>query len=210
MSSVKSFVGKMENKGQQGYIFSCPSSICLSFALWLIDDYTQKEPHGDFRVTVNGEKITGMKALKNLSGYYVFSGLPEGKYTLSVESEHYFSDERIVDTSSFVGSKEPVVEVILKPRPSYPFPDRATLVRGVLAVNYGILSGITVKAVSTSSGREVLSVPEENGEFVIYFKEIIKVKSDVVLEIKGEGVEKTLPVIIEEGNSTYIGVISIP
>jgi hypothetical protein len=210
MSSVKSFVGKMENKGQQGYVFSCPSSICLSFAVWLVDDYTQKEPIGEVRVTVNGEKITTIKAVKNLSGYYIFSGLPEGRYTLSVESEHYFLEEKIVDTSSFVVSKEPVVEVILKLRPSYPFPDRATLVRGMLVAGSGILSSISVKAVLKSSGREVLSMPDENGEFIIYFKEIIKEKSDVVLEIKGEGIEKTLHMIVEEGSSTYAGVITIP
>ncbi|MDQ1255035.1 MAG: hypothetical protein QG646_4314 [Euryarchaeota archaeon] len=210
MSSVKSFMGKMENKGQQGYVFSCPSSICLSFAVWPVDDYTQKEPIGDIRVTINGEKITGIKALKNLSGYFVFSGFPEGKYTLNVESEHYFSGERIVDTSSFVGSKEPLVEVFLKPMPSYPFPERATLVRGVLAIDPDFLPGITVKAVSTTSGREVTSTPDENGEFVIYFKEIIKGKSNVVVDIKGEKVEKTLTVTIEEGSSTYTGIISIP
>jgi hypothetical protein len=200
----------MESKGQHEYVFSCPSSICLSFAVWLVDDYTQKGPLGDVRVTVNGENSTNVKAVKNLSGYYIFSGLPEGKYTLSVESVHYFSDKRIVDTSSFVGSKEPVVEVFLKSRPSYPFPDRATIVRGVLDAEPGILSGITVKAVLKASCREVLSMPDENGEFVIYFKEIIKGKSDVVLEITGEGIEKTLPLIIEEGRSTYTGVIYIP
>lgn len=111
MSSVKSFAAKVESKGQQDYVFSCPSSICLSFAVWLADDYTQKEPHGDVRVTVNGENTTNIKAVKNLSGYYILSGLPEGKYTLSVESEHYFLEEKIVDTSFFAGSKEPVVEV---------------------------------------------------------------------------------------------------
>jgi len=210
MSTTKSFAARMESKGQHEYVFSCPSSICLSFAVWLVDGYTQKRSLGDVRVTVNGENSKNVKAVKNLSDYYIFTGLPEGRYTLSVESEHYFSNERIVDTSSFVGSKEPVVEVFLRPKPSYPFPDRATLVRGMLAAEFGILSGITVKAVLKASGREVLSMPGENGEFVIFFKEIIKGKSDVVLVIKGERIEKTLPLVIEEGSSIYIGVISIP
>jgi hypothetical protein len=210
MSSIKSFVGKLENKGQQDYIYSCPSSIYLSFAVWLVDDYTQKRPLGDVRVTVNGENSTNVKAVKNLSGYYIFSGLPVGIYTLSVESEHYSSDERIVDISSFVGSKEPVVEVFLKPRPSYPFSDRATLVRGVLDAEHSILSGIIVKAVSTASGREVLSMPDEKGEFVLYFKEIFKGKADIIIEIKGKGIEKKLPASIEEGQSMYTGIIPIP
>jgi hypothetical protein len=209
MSSVKSFVAKMESKGRHEYIFSCPSSICLSFAVRLVDDYTQKEPLGDVRVTVKGEQITNVKALKNLSGYYIFSGLPEGRYTLSVESEHYFSEEKIVDTSSFVGSKEPVVEVFLRPRPSYPFPDRATLLRGMLATEFDLPSNITVRATSVVTGRETRGIPDEKGEFVLYFREIVKGKADVVLEVKGEGIEKTLPASIEEGRSIYVGFISI-
>ncbi len=114
MSSVKSFVARKEGKVMHEYVFTCPSSLSLSFAVWLIDDFTQKEPQGEVRVTLKEENITTVKAVKNLSGYYTFSGLPEGKYTLSVESELYFPEERVVDTSYFAGSKEPVVEVILE------------------------------------------------------------------------------------------------
>ena len=215
MVSVKSYAAltetaKNRGRGGQEYVFSCPSSISLSFAVWLVDDYTQKEPLGEVRVMLNGEKITTVKALKNLSGYHTFSGLPEGTYTLSVESEFYFSEERQVDTSSFAVSREPVVEIILKPKPLYPFPDRATLIRGLLAAEPDILAGITVKATPKSTGREIRGIPDEKGEFVLYLREIIPGKTDIILEIKGEGIEKTLSVLIEEGQSMYAGVISIP
>ena len=218
MASVKSYIaitetGRIEGKGRQEYVFSCPSSLRLSFAVWLVDDYTQKEPLGEVRVMLNGEKITTVKALKNLSGYHTFSGLPEGTYTLSVESEFYFSEERIVDTSSFVNSKEPVVEIVLKPKPLYPFPDRITLIRGLLGPlvpEPDLLAGITIKAISKSTGREILGIPDEKGEFVLYFREIINRKAEIILEIKGEGIEKTLPVLIEEAKSIFTGVIKIP
>lgn len=218
MASVKSYaalteMGIIKGKGEHEYVFSCPSSLNLSFAVWLVDDYTQKEPLGEVRVTLNGEKITTLKPLKNRSGYHIFSGLPEGTYTLSVDSEFYFSEERIVDTSSFVNSKEPVVEIVLKPKPLYPFPGRATLIRGLLALlapEPDLLAGITVKAILKSTGLEIRGIPDEKGEFVLYFREIIPRKADVILEIKGEGIEKTLSVLIEEGQSVYTGVISIP
>lgn len=201
---------KTEVQGRHEYNFTCPSSLKLSFAVWLIDDYTQKEPLGEVMVRLNGEKITTVKAVRNLSGYHTFSGLSEGKYVLSVESELYFSEERVVDTSSFAGSKEPVVEIILKPKPLYPFPDRATLIRGLIAAEPDLLAGITIKAVSKSTGREILGIPDEKGEFVLYFREIINRKAEIILEIKEEGIEKTLPVIIEEGQSIFTGIIPIP
>lgn len=215
MVSVKSYAALTEtakNRGREGqeYVFSCPSSLSLSFAVWLVDDYTQKEPLGEVRVMLNGEKITTLKPLKNMSGYHTFSVLPEGAYTLSVDSEFYFSEERLIDTSSFVNSKEPVVEILLKPRPLYPFPDRATLIRGLFAAEPDILAGITVKATPKSTGREIRGIPDEKGEFVLYLREIIPGKTDIILEIKGEGIEKTLSVLIEEGQSMYTGVISIP
>lgn len=218
MASVKSYAaltetGRIKGKGKHEYVFSCPSSLNLSFAVWLVDDYTQKEPLGEVRVTLNGEKITTLKPLKNMSGYYIFSGLPEGTYTLSVDSEFYFSEERIVDTSSFVNSKEPVIQIILKPKPLYPFPDRATLIRGLLVPlvpEPDLLAGITIKAISKSTGREILGILDEKREFILYFREIINKKAEIILEIKGKGIEKTLPVLIEESQSTYTGVISIP
>jgi hypothetical protein len=215
VASVKSYVaitekGRIEGKGRQEYVFSCPSSLSLSFAVWLVDDYTQKEPLGEVRVMLNGEKITTVKALKNLSGYHTFSGLPEGTYALNVESEFYFSEERLVNTSSFAGSKEPVVEIVLKPKPLYPFPDRATLIRGLLAAEPDLLAGITIKAIPKSTGREIRGIPDEKGEFVLYFREIIPRKADIILGIKGGEIEKTLSVLIEEGQSMYTGIISIP
>lgn len=196
--------------GQHEYVFSCPSSFKLSFAVWPIDDYTQKAPLGKVRIRL---KEGNIKAVKNLSGYHTFSGLPDGTYTLSVEPDLYFPEERVVDTSTYSGSKEPVIEIPLRPRPLYPFPDRATLLRGMLAAENCLPAGIIIKATAKEPSKvtdtEVRGIPDEKGEFVFYFREPVKGKTEVTLEIKGEGVEKTLPVVVEECHNTFVGIISI-
>lgn len=210
MSPAKSFIGRLEEKEGHKYVFLCPSSISLSFAVWIFDDYTRKKPSGEVRVTLKEKNVADIKAVKNMSGYYVFCGLPEGNYTLRVESENYFPEERLVDTNSFVDSKEPVVEIFLRPRPSCHFPDRATLLRGMLAVEPDLLAGIRLKVTLKPSGLETWGVADERGEFVFYFREIIKGKAEVVLEIIAEGIGKTLSTSLFECQSTYIGIISIP
>lgn len=196
---------KIGPEDTQKYIFSCPSSLSLSFAVWLVDDYTEKKPLGKVRVSLKEENV---KVVKNLSGYYTFSNLPKGKYTLSVESELYFPVEMLVDTSSFSGSKEPVIEIFLKPRAMYPFPESATLLRGMLTSKPGFFEEVTIKATLMTTGQEIQEIPDEKGEFVLYFK-ALKGKADIIFEIKGETTEKTLPVSIEEGQSIYLGPISI-
>lgn len=213
MSHVKWYTAQKEGNNGFQYVFSGPPYLGLSFAVWLVDDYTQKEPLGEVRVTLKGENITTVKAVKNLSGYYTFSGLSEGKYTLNVESELYFSEKKPVDTSSSCYPEEPEV-VRLRPRPLYPFPDRTTLIRGMLDADPVLLERITVKVASKVAGWKIPEFiqgrPDEKGEFVLYFREAIKGKADVDLEITGEGIPKKVPASIEEGKSTYVEVISIP
>lgn len=47
----------------------------LSLAVWLTDDYTKKRPIGKIRI---GE----IKAVKNLSGYYLFTDLVHENYSI--------------------------------------------------------------------------------------------------------------------------------
>jgi hypothetical protein len=68
----------------------------LSIALWLIDDYTGEEPVGPIKVIIKKSKIKGFK---NLSGYYIFTDLADGNYTVDIESDFYFNEESIIDTS---------------------------------------------------------------------------------------------------------------
>jgi hypothetical protein len=71
-------------------------------------------------------------------------------------------------------------------------------------------AGIRLKVTLKPSGLETWGVADEKGEFVFYFREIIKGKAEVVLEIISEGIGKTLSTSLFECQSTYIGIISIP
>lgn len=90
----------------------------LSFALWLIDDFTKGMPIGDINVQI---KERDKKAVKNLTGYYLFTNLDQGDYIVNIDSDYYLPEEIKVDTLSFPDPKNPVKEVILKPKPVYPF-----------------------------------------------------------------------------------------
>ncbi|MFZ3167954.1 MAG: hypothetical protein WA130_10100 [Candidatus Methanoperedens sp.] len=68
----------------------------LSVAVWLIDDFTKKEPIGNVRVAIEEGDI---KAVKNPSGYYIFTDLAGGEHTISVESDLYFLEKKPVDNT---------------------------------------------------------------------------------------------------------------
>lgn len=206
MTYIKSYKPYAKEKKLEEYVFSCPSSLSLSFAVQLIDHYTQKEPLGEIRVRLKEGNII---PIKNLSGYYTFSRLSEGKYTLSVESEIYFSKEVSVSIP-FINSVEPVKKVTLRPRPLYPFPERATLLRGMLIAEPDILARIIiVKVVLKTTNRKIWGIPDEKGEFVLYFWNTIKEKAHFDLVIRGKGIKQPVPASVEEGKSTYIRIISI-
>lgn len=61
----------------------------LSLAVWLIDAVTGKRPEVEVEVRLKG--VVG-KPVKNLSGYWCFTTLPEGLYTLVVTSDPVRND----------------------------------------------------------------------------------------------------------------------
>lgn len=159
----------------------------LSFAVWLVDDHTKEKPIGNIKVLI--EEID-KKAIRNPSGYYFFTDLEARDYTLSIKSEFYLPEKKLVNMSSspFSDPKEPVVEVdgkpeiILKPNPEYPFPANATLIRGQIKSNSEEpLAGIKVGV----EEKNMESFTDSRGEFVLYFTDIEKT-ADLTLVIKEE------------------------
>jgi hypothetical protein len=105
--------------------------------------------------------------------------------------------------SCILSLKNPVVAVLLKPLPSYPFPNRATLVRGLLIdSSENPVSGARIKVVSQN--KETKS--DNKGEFVLYFNGI-KGKVQISIEIEYNG--KTIPINtnLEEGMKKSLGKI---
>lgn len=172
----------------------------LSLAILLIDDFTRREPIGRINVELKDEDI---EAIKNLSGYYLFTDLTGGNYTISIESDVYFSEEKEVNIPH-PDPKNPVVEIILKPVPAYPFPENATLVRGLVS-NTNPVVNADVKVL----GKTIETKTDERGEFVLYFKGINKTES-IAIEIKKDGDTKIVNTTAEEGKTISLGIISFP
>jgi hypothetical protein len=190
-------------------IFLERHSTKLSLAVSLLDDYSRGKPIGRVDVSLKGRKE---KTVKNLSSYYLFLDLPDDTYTIRVRSDYYFDEELDIDLAGF---KEPTA-INLKPKPSYPFSQGATLIRGNVYDSAG-------KAVSDAKvkvkGKDVENKTTERGEFVLYFEpltedEIITeggkrfVKGDddkiIHLEVEYDGVTETVELGAEEGKTISV------
>jgi len=171
----------------------------LTFAAVLTDEYTQEGPVGGVQVKL---KEGGLKATENLSGYFLFVDLAPGSYTILVESDHYFPAEKSVDTPT-LDAKNPVVQMVLKPNPRYPFPARATLLRGVVT-NAAPVNGANVSVV----GKTITTVTDERGEFVLHFRGV-KTEAVTIMIQKG-GDTKSVGATIEEGKTVSAGMIHFP
>ncbi len=172
----------------------------LSFAVRPIDEYTGKQPSGRIKIMIEEEK--NISAIRNPSGYYLFTNLSAGDYTLNINAEFYFTEKITINTSS-LDPKNPVVEVVLKPGASYPFPENATLIRGVVRNTVPVVNaGITV------TGKAIKTLTDAKGEFVLFFRGIKK--EDISIEIKKDVDTKVKNTTVEEGKTISVGVIQFP
>jgi hypothetical protein len=172
----------------------------LSMAVWLVDEYTKKEPIGYIKVTV---KEGDIEAVKNLSGYYCFIDMATGNYTVNIKSDWYFPKETTVDIST-LDPKNPAVEIELKPMPSYPFPKHATVVRGVVMGTNGPVANADIEVVD----KTIKTITDDRGEFVLYFKGIKT--EDITINIIKYGDIRTVNATVEEGKIISLEVISFP
>ena len=110
----------------------------VSLAVWLIDEVTGQRPTLDVTVRLKG---VAQKPVRNPSGYYCFTDLADGEYTIMVQADPVRSDWFVAAVQDITLPRpdhlEPVAEIILKPKLSYPFPTHITLVRGFVTDNSG-------------------------------------------------------------------------
>ncbi|CAG0986311.1 MAG: hypothetical protein MPEBLZ_03317 [Candidatus Methanoperedens nitroreducens] len=173
----------------------------LSLAVLLEDDYTGEEPVGYVEVMY---REGNQKAIKNLSGYYTFTDMAAGNNTVSVRSKMYYSLELSVNPF-LLDPKDPVLEILLKPLPSYPFPANATLVRGLLSnPDMNLTGNVNIKAIEP--GIETIS--DNMGEFVLYFRDVKNKK--ITIELKKNGASKTVETNLDEGKTISLGKIAFP
>ncbi len=171
----------------------------LSLAVWLIDDYTQREPVGNVNVNI---KEANVEALRNPSEYFLFNDLAAGNHNIVVESDFYFYQE-VAASVPQPDPKNPVVEISLIPKPSYPFPANATLVRGLVSDGSPVADA-EVKVV----GKTTETKTDGKGEFALYFQGIKQ--EAVTVEIKKGLSTKFVNTTVEEGKTKSLGIISFP
>ncbi|GFN30014.1 carboxypeptidase-like regulatory domain-containing protein [Paenibacillus xylaniclasticus] len=70
--------------------------------------------------------------IRNRSGWYVYTGLMSGVYTVQVESQHYISVEQTLTVPLSTDALPVTVDVPLLPKPSYPFASHVTLIRAIV------------------------------------------------------------------------------
>lgn len=167
----------------------------VSLAVALVDNYTSvvrrdgreiilsERPVGRLRVLL---KELSREGILNPSGYFLFLNIPDGVYTLRVESENYL-DEELVLSLPTSPPENPLVNIFLQPRPSYPFPPGATLIRGLVR---DALDNPVAEAHVEIVGKNIGNRSIENGEFVLYFgalKEADVIRINKKTFVKGNG-----------------------
>ena len=165
-------------------IFIGSSTRKLSLAINLLDDYTSRGVVNNLDVLI---KEHNANPIRNPSGYYLFFDLPDDNYTVLVKGgDHYFDEENKVVRPDELDELNPVIDIVLKPAPSYIFPSTATLIRGHLKDSGG--GGIS-GAVLRIKGFDALARTNDKGEFVIYFKglkknNVVNVDGKVLVKVK--------------------------
>lgn len=164
---------------------------------------------------LSGETNAKLKDLSNLQvGYVVEFKNPEEKTEqrgikeIDPTTKKIFWIEGLKYNFSASGSTiralNYLLEIVLKPKPSYLFPVRATLVRGVVM---GTVEPV-VNADIGVLGKTIKTITDERGEFILYFKGIKK--EDITIEIKKNGDTKNVNATIEEGKTASLGIITFP
>lgn len=120
-------------------------------------------------------KIKGLpnRAVLNRSGMLVFINLPDPPYEIEVDATGagFFGPTTIVHPPAGPPDPNPErrrrVEVVLEPRPDYPFPSATTLIRGVVVRGSAAEEGAEVAATPHGDSGEFKARSTGNGAFAV-------------------------------------------
>jgi len=157
----------------------------------LLDDFTGRAPIGKLRVLLKEQTV---KIVKNISGYYLFTGIYGDVVHVLVKSTYYFAAEEEVNLSQ-LDPKQPLVTIRLQPMPCYPFPSGTTLIKGIVKDSQGnLLPGAIVSIEGTTMRIET----NNRGEFVC---SIVGLREEDIVIKKGKR-------IINVGKSSAISLLA--
>lgn len=214
----------------------------LSLAVWVVDGSTvldgNTEENENIRsgIQVFLKEDKGKIPILNPNGYYCFTDLTPGPYTLIVQpdgskSAYFFPAEASVDIpipdpstplANFI-----LKELILTPTPSYPFSANATLIRGIVKKESEPVDDAEVNAGYVNDAKDIKTYTDHNGEFVLLLKKIkFKIDNDdqetdsienILIEIKkGDEIRQTSVeeilqgFIFKEGETANLKIIKFP
>jgi len=195
----------------------------LSLAVMVLDAFTEEPPLIPMSVRLKG--LPQSAAVRNGSGFFCFEGdLPPGPYTLVFKPDRTTSDWYYLEPVGPVWEDtfergvnlplpdplSPLEVATFVPKPSYPFPANATLVRG--RVTRGTPDGVGGVVVSTSYQHvdppggppgpvAVKTLTDREGEFVLFFKRLPGATQTVTLSADMSGAHAQQPVTITEGTT---------
>ena len=152
-------------------------------------------------------KATGIRKpiVRHGTGYYLFMDLLQGEYTLTAGGNFYRPEDFLVDTKSF-NPKQPFIDLFLRPKANYPFPEGMTILKGT------IFDGEDKPIPEASlkiNGMNESATSEEDGSFFVQFMGIDKDKK-IILTIKKNGYEaEDVKVILKKGIVTITDDIKV-
>jgi hypothetical protein len=195
----------------------------LSLAVDITDDYHKGKVISDIEICLKDQDT---RPVKNPSGYYLFLDLTGSNDTVLIQGGDYYFD---YDSENIelgeLDTLNPVINITLKPTPSYPFPPSATLIRGCVRDSQNkSISGAILKMKKTDFETQTTAV----GEFVIYFRGLNDYEVEIedgkrMVKIDGKNPElniehsdyrnnngkirkKKVTVEVEEGKTTLLSI----
>lgn len=171
----------------------------LSLAVRVIDGVSDQLITDGINVSLLGDKT--YQPVQNLSGYYCFNDISPGKYKLIVNSnvmkEDLFNNvEESVDIP-LADELNPVLRIVLTPKPSYQFSSNATLIRGMVirkpvspTTKGEPVVNAQIVAVYQGEQDKMETHTDQNGEFVLLIKKIkleagsTKIIKNISIDIK--------------------------
>ena len=153
----------------------------LSFAVELVDAYTEGRPLGSPTVGLAAQRVV---AVENPSGYYLFLDLTTDPVDVVVDGGDRYFDERVTvyhstsapdDASAVeVTDRSTPIEVRLTPKPAFQFAPGTTTIRGTVVDDAGApvvdaavsLDGFAPTARTTATGEFALLVPATASDVV--------------------------------------------
>jgi len=203
----------------------------LSLAVMVLDSFTGEPPRIAIRVRLTQLQLVPARfktlppsvPVRTQGGFFCFEGIEDGDYALLVEPERTTSDWYYLESGGSIDSTferdinlplpdplSPVEIATFVPKPSYPFPANATLVRG--KVTQGTAAGVEGAIVSTTYQHEdppgappsqtaVRTLTDREGEFVLFFKRLPSATQMIMVMADKDVAHGQEPVIITEGTT---------